>query len=469
MKNEFGIIGLGVMGKSLARNFAKNGCRLSLFNRHVAGMEENVANALIHEFPELKDCQGFDDLESFVNSLEVPRKILIMVNAGKAIDVVIEQLSTHLQSEDILIDGGNSYYKNTDSRNKLLSNRGIQYIGMGVSGGEEGALNGPSLMSGGNFQAYRQIEHYLNKIAAKDLNGTPCSQFIGKDGAGHFVKMVHNGIEYGEMQLIAEIYLILRYHNDLDPDEISTIFKTWNGSSLRSYLLDSTAKILRKKDGDEFLIDLILDKASHKGTGSWTTITAAELGIPFSMASSALNARYISAFKEMRSDLSTIYKLKQKRMRDIGIEQLKNSYQIARIVNHHQGFQLIGQASMTYNWNIDLKKVAMVWTSGCIIASQLMETIVGILDQNETILENNNISGQINSQHEHLKSVVVQAIEINSPIPCLTESLNYLNAITRAMGTGNIIQAQRDFFGSHTYKRIDDPQGLSHHTNWKND
>ncbi len=468
MKTEFGIIGLGVMGKSLARNFAKNDYRLSLFNRHVKGIEENIAIDLIQEFPELKECHGFDDLESFVNSLEVPRKILIMVNAGKAVDSVIEQLLIHLQPEDILIDGGNSHYKNTDVRNKLLSSRDIHYFGMGISGGEEGALNGPSLMPGGDLKAYSQIEHYLNKIAAKDLNGAPCCQFIGKEGSGHFVKMVHNGIEYGEMQLIAEIYSILRYNNDLDPYEISAIFMEWNEASLDSYLLESTAEILKKKEGGNFLIDLILDKASHKGTGSWTTIAAAELGIPFTIASSALNARYISAFKKMRSDLSTVYNLKQKSFHNIEIEQLKNAYQLARIVNHHQGFQLIDQASIAYNWNIDLKKVAMVWTNGCILASQLMEVLVKVLGLNKTILENNKISDQINSQHDYLKSVIVQALENNLPIPCLTESLNYLNSITLAKGTGNIIQGQRDFFGSHTYKRIDDPEGPSHHTNWKN-
>jgi len=469
MKTEFGIIGLGVMGKSLARNFAKNGCRLSLFNRHLEGIEENIANDLIQDFPELKECLGFDALESFVNSIEVPRKILIMVNAGKAVDSVIEQLLTHIQPNDILIDGGNSHYKNTDTRNKLLSSQGIHYFGMGVSGGEEGALNGPSLMPGGDRKAYTQIEEYLNKIAAIDLNGSPCCQFIGKDGAGHFVKMVHNGIEYGEMQLIAEIYSILRYHNDLDPYEISSIFTTWNDSSLKNYLLESTAQILRKKDGNDYLIDLILDKASHKGTGSWTTIAAAELGVPFTIASSALNARYISAFKDIRYDLSTVYKLKHRSKSSIEIEQLKNSYQIARIVNHHQGFHLIDQASKTYGWNIDLKKVAMVWTGGCIIASQLMEVLVSILDQNKIVLENSCISDQINMQHDQLKSVVIKTLQVDLPIPCLTESLNYINSITQAMGTGNIIQAQRDFFGSHTYKRIDDPLGQSHHTNWKND
>jgi len=468
MKTEFGIIGLGVMGKNLARNFAKNGYSLSLFNRHVEGLEENIANDFIHEFPELKDCLGFDDLKSFVNSLEVPRKILIMVNAGKAVDSVIEQLLTQIEPKDILIDGGNSHYKNTDTRGELISRRGIHYIGMGVSGGEEGALNGPSLMPGGDIKAYSQIEHYLNKIAAKNINGTPCCQFIGKDGAGHFVKMVHNGIEYGEMQLIAEIYSVLRFNNDLEPSEVSAIFMKWNNSSHRNYLLESTTEILRKKEGEDYLIDLILDKASHKGTGSWTTIAAAELGIPFTVASSALNARYISALKEMRSNLSSVYKLKQKSINNIGIEQLKNAYQLARIVNHHQGFQLIGQASLINNWDIDLKKVAMVWTNGCIIASQLMEALVKILDSDKTILENSSISDQINAQHEHLKSVVVGALEVNIPIPCLTESLNYINSITRAKGTGNIIQAQRDFFGSHTYKRIDDPEGHSHHTNWKN-
>jgi len=254
MKTQFGLIGLGVMGKSLARNFANNGISLSLFNRHVDGLEERVAKSFIEEFSELSKCQGYDNLENFVNSLESPRKILIMVNAGKAVDMVIENLLKYLEPNDIIIDGGNSHYKNTDTRNKMLSDKSIHFIGMGVSGGEVGALKGPSLMPGGSYEAYSLVENYLSAIAAKDLNNNTCCNYIGKDGAGHFVKMVHNGIEYAEMQLIAEVYSILRFNNGLEPNQISEIFRDWNKTSLENYLLESTSVILKKKEGEKLHI-----------------------------------------------------------------------------------------------------------------------------------------------------------------------------------------------------------------------
>jgi len=269
------------------------------------------------------------------------------------------------------------------------------------------------------------------------------------------------------MQLIAEIYSVLRCNSNLDPEKISDIFMDWHETSLGSYLLASTAKILRHKEGDDYLIDLILDKASHKGTGSWTAIAAAELGVPFTIASSALNARYISSLKEMRSNLSETIAKKERSLKSIDLDQLKDAYQLARIVNHHQGFQLINEASNNYNWNIDLKKVAMVWTSGCIIASNLMEELVNIVGSEHTILEHDHVRSMIGSHYENLKSVVIRSLEMNAPIPCLSESLNYIISQTLENGTGNIIQAQRDYFGSHTYQRIDDPQGISHHTNWK--
>jgi 6-phosphogluconate dehydrogenase len=468
MKTEFGILGLGVMGKSLARNFANNGFSLSLFNRHVDKLEVNVAKDFIEEFPELNNCLGFDDLESFVNSLESPRKILIMVNAGKAIDMVIENLSKYLKPNDILIDGGNSHYKNTDTRNALLSDKNIHFIGMGVSGGEEGALNGPSLMPGGNKAAYLLVENHLKSIAAKDLNGHPCCKFIGKDGAGHFVKMVHNGIEYAEMQLITEVYSILRFNNGLEPNQISEIFSEWNKTSLENYLLESTSVILKKKEGDAFLVDMVLDKASHKGTGSWTTIAAAELGVPFTMSTAALNARYISSLKDQRVKFSKTYDLKNQFNKSIDNEVIKHAYQIGRLVNHHQGFQLIQEASVAYNWYIDLKNVAGVWTRGCIIASKLMIDLAEIINDEHLVFGNAEIVKEINSNFEDLKTSVVTGVEANIPTPCLSQSLNYLNAMTEAAGTGNIIQAQRDYFGAHTYKRTDDPNGKSYHTNWNN-
>ena len=466
MKTEFGIIGLGVMGKSLARNFANNGFSLSLFNRHVDNIEENVATNFINQFSELSNSQGFDNLETFVNSLQTPRKILIMVNAGKAVDMVIDNLLSHIEPGDILIDGGNSHYKKTDKRGQLLSNKGIHFIGMGVSGGEEGALTGPSLMPGGHMDAYKLVEGFLQNIAAKDDNNNPCCKYIGTEGSGHFVKMVHNGIEYAEMQIIAEAYSILRFINKLEPTEIASIFETWNHGDTKNYLLEITIDILKKKEGDTYLIDLILDQSSHKGTGSWTTIASAELGAPFTLSSAALNARFVSALKEKRVTLSQLYEFNENTSL-VNVDSLKKAYQLARIINHYQGLDVIENASNTYGLHIDLKNTVSVWTNGCIIASELIKKIISIIETNSNILESDYFVEVIKTSHHSLKDIVLTSLNHNIPIPCFSESLNYLNSVTQESGTGNIIQAQRDYFGAHTYKRKDDPTGPSHHTNWK--
>jgi len=448
MNSEFGIIGLGVMGKSLARNFAKHGFKLSLYNRHVDNTEEDVAKNFIANYSELSTFKGFDSLKKFVESIETPRKILIMVNAGHAIDSVIADLLNYIEPDDIIIDGGNSHYKKTAERSKFLWNYKIDLIGMGVSGGEEGALHGPSLMPGGHKEAFEKVASY--------------------EGAGHFVKMVHNGIEYVEMQLIAEVYSILRFNNGLEPDAISEVFNNWNETTLQNYLLQSTAVILKTKEGDVPLIDLILDKASHKGTGSWTSIAAAELGVPFTLCNAALNARYVSSLKDARTSLSKDYTFNKKETESIDLESLKHAYQTARILNHYQGLQLITEASKTYNWDINLKHVTSVWTSGCIIASEFMYTLVSLLQKTDSILETNSISEYILKHQSSLKQVVIESLKSNIPIPCLSESINFLHAITQASGTGNIIQAQRDYFGAHTYKRNDDDGKKNHHTNWNN-
>lgn len=464
---EFGIVGLGVMGKGLARNLARQGFKLSLYNRHVKGLEENVSSKFITEFQELNQCSGYDNVKQFVESLITPRKILIMVQAGEVVDQVINELLNYIEKGDILIDAGNSHYSDTNKRMTSLTNKGINFIGLGVSGGEEGALNGPSLMPGGSRKAYSLIEKFLLSIAAKGINNDPCCNYIGTEGAGHFVKMVHNGIEYAEMQLIAECYSILRFGQGLEPVEISNIFNTWNNSELESYLLASTTTILKKRKGDDYLIDLIHDKASHKGTGKWTTITAAELGIPFTMSSAALNARYVSALKDMRVRVSKNLKLKRE-MHSLDIDAIKNGYMIARVINHCQGFQLIEKASIDYDWEIDLSAVAKVWSGGCIIASALMNELSTLLSEETSLFESQSIQKQLSTNYEDLKNSVSRVLQMGFPIPCFSESLNYLNAIAQENGIGNIIQAQRDLFGAHTYRLKKDPEGESHHTNWEN-
>jgi 6-phosphogluconate dehydrogenase len=459
-KNKFGLIGLGVMGKSLARNLAGKNFRLSLYNRFVKDSEEKVAENFIKEFHELENCTGFEDIESFVQSLEKPRKIFLMVNAGKVTDLVINQLQEILEPEDVIIDGGNSHYSDTERRIAQLKTKNIEFLGTGVSGGEEGALKGPSIMPGGSLNAYNQVAPYLTAIAAKDKDNKACCTYIGEGGAGHFVKMVHNGIEYAEMQLIAEVYALLRYANKLEPSKISEICENWNQTELSSYLLEITTKILIKKDGEVYLIDQILDKAGNKGTGSWTTITMAEAGIPATMISSALFARFVSTFHEKREKIQQQFYFESNTFEKLSIDDFKNGYQLARIVNHQQGFDLISEISTQKNWAINTLELARIWTNGCIIRSKLMENL------SDMSIENLNKAKLANSL-QSLRNISVCGIQSGVSIPCLLAATDYLNAHLYNFSTANIIQAQRDFFGAHTYERIDDNSGKKYHTIWE--
>lgn len=459
-KKEFGLIGLGVMGKSLARNLAGKGFKLSLYNRFVAGSEEKVAEKFISEFDELQACSGFENISYFVQNLEKPRKIFLMVNAGKITDLVINDLSEILEQDDIIIDGGNSHYADTHRRIDALREKCIHFMGTGVSGGEEGALKGPSIMPGGSILAYEKIEPYLTAIAAKDKNGLPCCTYIGEGGAGHFVKMVHNGIEYAEMQLLAEIYALMRYGKNMNPEEISKELAAWNETELGSYLLEITSKILTKKEGDAYLIDQILDKAGNKGTGSWTTVTMAEIGIPATLISSALFARFVSAFKDKRTKYTQLFDFEIHRNNQIELQDLKNGYSLARLVNHQQGFELISEVSNQQNWKINLKELSRIWTNGCIIRSVLMENFFeSTIDKKDKNI--------LKSELESLRKICSAGINIGISIPCLLSAVDFLNAHLYNFPTANMIQAQRDFFGSHTYQRVDDISGKNYHTIWE--
>ncbi len=464
-KSEFGLIGLGVMGKSLSLNLAENGFRLSLFNRHQDGVEENIARDFIDEHELLNQAKGFDDLAAFVDSLEAPRKIFMMIKAGPALDKVIEVIKPHIEAGDILIDGGNSHYKDTSRRINDLAVSGIHFVGSGVSGGEEGARKGPSIMPGGPKEAYEKISPYLEAIAAKDKMGGSCCAYIGKEGAGHFVKMVHNGIEYAEMQLLAEVYSMLRFGLGKAPDEIANIMEAWRSEGLDSYLLEITVDILRKKEGETFLIDEILDKAGNKGTGSWTTIAAAELGVPSTMITAALFARYTSAFKSERTARSKIFNIIPGAVAfDPNI--LRDAYRLARILNHQQGFWLIHTAGAANDWSLNLSELARIWTNGCIIRSELMETLVPILKNNSDILMADALQQVVAEQGTSLKEIITLGMEAQLPLPCFSAAATYLLTFAQAQSSANIIQAQRDYFGAHTYKRVDDPEGPSHHTIW---
>lgn len=467
MKSEFGIVGLGVMGKSLARNMARHGLRLSLYNRFVQGSEERVAERFIDEFEELKESKGFEDLTSFVDSLRTPRKIMLMVTAGKAVEQMIASITPLLSEGDILIDGGNSHYKDTQRRQETLSAEGIHFLGCGISGGEEGALLGPSLMPGGSEKACNQVLSVLNTIAAKDQQGNACCGYIGPGGSGHFVKMVHNGIEYAEMQLIADVYSLFRKGMGYDPNTIADLFKDWLHNGSRSFLLEITVDILRKKEQGEWLLDQVLDQAGNKGTGSWTTITMAELGIPATTISSALFARYISAFKHERLRASTLYSKPADSSLSLTEKEIHEAYQAARLINHHQGFELLKAASEEYQWKLDRADIARIWTNGCIIRSELMNELTHLYRSSEILLFDPSVVKRIDQSRTSFAKVVSEASLNEIPIPCLSDALQYLSGYIQAEGSANLIQAQRDYFGAHTYQRKDDPEGPPYHTNWK--
>jgi 6-phosphogluconate dehydrogenase len=462
---NFGLVGLGVMGKNLARNFAQKGVKLALFNRFVAGSEEKIAEKAIAAFPEFKSALGFEDLQAFVLALERPRKIFLMIKAGSDTDTFIHLIAPYLEPDDILIDGGNTHFNDTKRRMLALKTQNIHLIGTGVSGGAQGALNGPSIMPSGDASVYKQIEPYLNAIAAKDKNGKPCCAYIGAEGSGHFVKMIHNGIEYAEMQLIAEIYAYLRYVMHLEPNQISVIFSDWAKGDLKSYLLEITATILLKKENDTYIIDQILDKAGNKGTGNWATITSSELGIPATMITAALFARYVSTIK---GDFDKFYQQNgYKTQHHAVIADLKAAYTVARLVNHQQGFLIMRTASETFKWQLNLSEIARIWTNGCIIRSAFMEKLVTICDEKTDLFENEAILQQIQTLKKGLKTFCITGLQHDLPIPCHSAALDYLNTLSKSQPTANIIQAQRDFFGAHTYQKVDDKTGKFYHTNWE--
>ena len=464
-QSEIGVIGLGVMGTSLARNLAAQNFQLSIFNRHVSGKEEDIAVSAVKKYPELSNARPYDDLATFINSLRRPRRVLLMVNAGKPVDSVLENLIPLMSENDVVIDGGNSHFEDTKRRKLLLDAHRIHFIGAGVSGGEQGALNGPSIMPSGDKIGYELAGPFLEAIAARDVNENPCCTYIGPDGSGHFVKMIHNGIEYVEMQLLAEVYAILK-NSGKNPDAVALELENWQRNA-NSFLLEITIDILRKKEGDEWLIDKILDTSGNKGTGNWATVAAAQLGMPSTLIASALFARYISSFKEYREQLSSIYKSKAT-AQSIDEHELLSAYQFARFINHVQGFQLIEHMSDSHNWNLNLSEIARIWTNGCIIRSDLMQEFVDHLKNSENVLFNEALKERLSGQFMSAKKIVAQCILDEISIPCLSESIHYFNALKTAKSSANLIQAQRDYFGAHTYQRIDDHTGKSYHTNWNN-
>lgn len=461
-KTDFGLVGLGVMGKSISLNIADNDFSISVYNRTEAD-ETHVVSKFIDENSNYKNLIGFTNISEFVASIERPRKILLMIKAGSTIDIVVNQLLPFLDKNDIIIDGGNSLYTDTIRRSRALDFKNIYFVGCGISGGEEGARKGPSIMPGGSIKAYKQIAPILEVIAAKDKNNNPCCTHIGSDGAGHFVKMVHNGIEYAEMQLLAEIYAVLstRHTNE----EIADILSTWNTRNEASYLLEITINILRKKEGNDYIIDRILDKALSKGTGSWSSKVALDLGIPSTMISSAVFARYMSTFKEKRVQFSKSIKKKSSSKR-IKYKSLERAYGFARIINHQQGFKLIQHASVDYNWNLNLSEIARIWTNGCIIRSKLIEQSVEILKHHSDYFLDQDTFDTLVSSEKNIVTILQYGLTNRVPLEAFNTAYNYWISMTTEKSSANIIQAQRDYFGSHTYQRNDIDSNEFFHTNW---
>jgi 6-phosphogluconate dehydrogenase len=465
---DIGLVGLAVMGENLVLNMESKGFTVAVYNRTTAKVD-----AFISGRGKGKNIIGTYSVEEFVNSLKRPRKVMLMVKAGAPVDAFIEEIIPYLEQGDIIIDGGNSHYPDTIRRTKYVENKGLLYIGTGVSGGEEGALNGPSIMPGGSPEAWPHIKNIFQKIAAKVEDGTPCCDWVGRDGAGHFVKMVHNGIEYGDMQIISEAYWLMKNLLKMDHDEMHRVFKEWNRGELNSYLIEITADILAYKDEDGSpLIEKILDAAGQKGTGKWTVITALELGIPLNLISEAVFARSLSALKEERVTASKIINVSNPDFqgdKEKFLQDLKEAIYASKIVSYAQGFALMREAAKEYGWDLQYGNIALLWRAGCIIRSVFLDKIKAAYDRNpdlSNLLLDDFFKEKIEKAQDAWRNVVATAVSHGLAVPAISTALNYFNGYRSAELPANMIQAQRDYFGAHTYERKDQPRGKYFHTNW---
>ncbi|CAM4292586.1 NADP-dependent phosphogluconate dehydrogenase [Bacillus paramycoides] len=466
-KLQIGVVGVGVMGKSLALNFESKGYSVALYD-----ISKEKVNEIIEE-NRGKNLVGTHMVEEFVNSLESPRKILLMVNAGGITDKAIDSLLPHLDKGDILIDGGNTYFVDTMRRNKRLAEEGIDFIGAGVSGGEEGALKGPSIMPGGQKDAYEKVKDMLENISAK-VNEEPCCSYIGPNGAGHYVKMVHNGIEYGDMQLICEAYFFLKQTLDLTAEEFHEIFAEWNKGELNSYLIEITADIFTKKDEEtgKPLVDVILDTAGQKGTGKWTSQSALDLGISLPIITESVFARCISALKEERVNASKVLS-GPKDKAAIGVEKaelieaVRQALYMSKICSYAQGFTQLKAASEEHDWNLDFGSISMLWRGGCIIRAAFLQNIKEAYETNTdlpNLLLDPYFKEIVESYQGGLRQIISVAVQQGIPVPAFSAAISYYDSYRTATLPANLLQAQRDYFGAHTYKRVD-KEG-TFHTKW---
>ncbi|MGA2599557.1 MAG: decarboxylating NADP(+)-dependent phosphogluconate dehydrogenase [Bryobacteraceae bacterium] len=465
---DIGLIGLAVMGQNLVLNMNDRGYRVAVFNRTVSKVDDFINN-------EAKGTQvmGAHSIEEFVAALKRPRRVMLMVKAGDTVDQMIEQILPHLEAGDIIIDGGNSHYPDTNRRTKDLAEKGILFVGTGVSGGEEGARHGPSIMPGGNPEAWPYVKEIFQAIAAKVEDGTPCCDWVGENGAGHYVKMVHNGIEYGDMQLICEAYQLLKDGLGLDADELRDVFAAWNKGELDSYLIEITSEIFGKKDDDGVpMVDKILDTAGQKGTGKWTGISALDLGMPLTLIGEAVFARCISALKDERVAASKVLtgpKHAPQQDRKTFIEDVRRALYCSKMISYAQGYMLLREAAKDEGWNLNFGGIALMWRGGCIIRSRFLGEIKVAYDKNPkltNLLMDDFFSNALVNYQESWRRAIIQAIQFGVPTPAFSTALSFYDGYRTARLPANLLQAQRDFFGAHTYERVDKPRGQFFHTNW---
>ena len=465
--SDIGLVGLAVMGENLILNMESKGYTVTAFNRSIDKVDDFIKGRAVG-----KNIRGAQSLEALVESLESPRKIMLMVKAGQPVDDIIEQLIPHLDPGDIVIDGGNAHFEDTIRRTRYLESKGLLFIGTGVSGGEEGALIGPSIMPGGSAAAWEAVKPIFQGIAARVEDGTPCCEWVGEGGAGHFVKMVHNGIEYGDMQLICEAYQIMKELLGMSAGEMHEVFADWNEGELDSYLIEITRDILAYEENGEPLVEKILDTAGQKGTGKWTGISALELGIPLTLIGEAVFARFLSAQKEERVQASRLLNGPERNFegdRQAFIEDIRQALLASKIVSYAQGYLLMREAAKLHEWNLDYGGIALLWRGGCIIRSVFLSRIKEAFDEDPglpNLLLSPYFREKVESAQASWRRVVAAAVCHGIASPSLTAALSYFDGYRSERLPANLLQAQRDYFGAHTYERIDRPRGEFFHTNW---
>jgi 6-phosphogluconate dehydrogenase len=465
---DIAVIGLAVMGQNLILNMNDHGFKVVAFNRTVSKVDDFLANEARGT-----EVVGAHSIEEMAEQLKKPRRVMLMVKAGEPVDETIEHLLTHLEDGDIIIDGGNSLFTDTERRREYVESKGLLYVGTGVSGGEEGARNGPSIMPGGSPDAWPHVKDIFQSIAAKAPDGQPCCDWVGEGGAGHYVKMVHNGIEYGDMQLIAEAYDLLKSYLGLSNDEMAQTFSKWNQEELDSYLIQITSEILAYKDeNDEYVIDKILDAAGQKGTGKWTVQSTAELGQPVSLIAEAVWTRSLSALKDQRVSASKVLSGPEAKFEGdqaAFIDQIKQALYASKIVSYAQGYMLMRAAATEYGWNLNYGGIALMWRGGCIIRSRFLGDIKNAFDTNpdlENLLLDDFFVKAIDSTQQAWREIIATAAKSGIPLPAMSSALSFYDGYRSGTLPANLIQAQRDYFGAHTYERTDKPRGEWFHTNW---